>query len=158
MGQSIMGTSRTASTLNLGCGNDPLKGAINHDLEIYGPHVDVAWDLNVRPWPWPDNSFDTVLALDVLEHLQSFMDFFNECWRILKPGGKILVRTPMWNSPNAAIDPTHVRCYHPESFDYLDPTTGWGQKYGMYTARKWRKVDLKLDLVNIHIMLSTVKD
>lgn len=158
MGQSIMGKSGTITTLNLGCGNDALSFAINHDLEIYGPHVDVAWDLNMRPWPWSENSFDTVLALDLIEHLQSFMGFFDECWRILRPGGKVMVRTPLWNSPNAAIDPTHVRCYHPESFDYLDPTTHWGQKYGMYTARKWRKVDLKLDLVNIHVLLSTVKD
>ena len=74
----------------------------------------------------------------------------------MRPGGLILVRTPLWHSPNAVIDPTHVRCYHPESFHYLDPRTGWGQKYGFYTERKWEIVQLGIDLVNIHAVLRKV--
>jgi hypothetical protein len=62
----------------------------------------------------------------------------------------------MWNSPNAAIDPTHVRCYHPESFHFLDPRTQWGQKYGFYTVRKWEIVHHGIDLVNIHAELRKV--
>lgn len=146
-----------AGILNLGCGNDPLAGAVNHDLSQHSPWVDVAWDLELTPWPWDDGTFDRVIAQDLLEHLHlGFVGFFDECWRILRPGGVAVVRTPMWNSPNAAIDPTHVRCYHPESFHYLDPRTHWGQKYGFYTDRKWMIDTLGIDLVNIHAELRKV--
>lgn len=153
-----MGTSTASSTiLNLGCGNDPMGGAVNHDLGLYQPWVDVPWDLNVFPWPWDDNSFQTIVALDLLEHLDSFIRFFDECWRIIKPSGRIAIRTPRWDSPNAVIDPTHKRCYHPESFDYLDPSTVWGQKYSMYTPRKWRKVEFVDNGVNMHVTLKAIK-
>jgi SAM-dependent methyltransferase len=143
--------------LNLGCGNAQMENAVNHDLVRHSPWVDVAHDLEIVPWPWVAETFETVWAMDLLEHLHlGFIGFFDEVWRILQPGGTVLVRTPMWNSPNAAIDPTHVRCYHPESFHYLDPTTHWGQKYGFYTARKWAIEQLGIDLVNIHARLRKV--
>lgn len=159
MGQPKLGTSGTAEAviLNLGCGNAQMKDAVNHDLRQHAPWVDVAWDLEQTPWPWPDGRFETIWATDLVEHLHlGFIPFFDECWRILRPGGLILVRTPLWHSPNAVIDPTHVRCYHPESFHYLDPRTGWGQKYGFYTERKWEIVQLGIDLVNIHAVLRKV--
>jgi SAM-dependent methyltransferase len=145
------------TTLNLGCGNVQMDGAVNHDLVQHSSWVDVAHDLEVTPWPWADDTFETVWAMDLLEHLHlGFIGFFNEVWRILQPGGVVLVRTPMWNSPNAVIDPTHVRCYHPESFHYLDPATQWGQKYSIYTTRKWQIEQLGIDLVNIHARLKKV--
>lgn len=146
-----------ADILNLGCGNDFIPGAVNHDLVRHADWVDVAHDLEQTPWPWVAGVFDQVLAQDLLEHLHlGFIGFFDECWRILRPGGTVHVRTPMWNSQNAVIDPTHVRCYHPESFHYLDPRTMWGQKYGFYTTRKWQIEQLGIDLVNIHAVLRKV--
>ena len=53
--------------LQLGCGNDPKPGWINHDLvQLEG--VDIVHDLHDRPWPWADNSIDEIWAKDVLEH------------------------------------------------------------------------------------------
>lgn len=142
------------SVLNLGCGNEPVEGAVNHDLTRHADWVDVAHDLEITPWPWLYDRFDEVIAQDVIEHLHlGFIGFFDEVWRILRPGGLVRVRTPLWNSPNAAIDPTHVRCYHPESFHYLDPRTGWGRRYGFYTTRKWQIEQLGMDLANIHAVL-----
>lgn len=143
--------------LNLGCGNKPAVGAINHDRTQHAPFVDVSHDLNVYPWPWPDNCFDVILAMDVLEHLDSFISFFNECWRIMQPSGIVTVQTPRWDSVNVAIDPTHRRGYHPESFDYLDPNTGWGSKYPMYTDRKWTKIGVFQDDGNLMAKLQVVK-
>jgi len=142
--------------LNLGCGNVFMPKAINHDLWIHGSWVDVAHDLNVYPWPWPDNRFALVYAIDLIEHLDSFIGFFDECWRILTPGGRVAVRTPRWDSMNTYIDPTHKRGYHAESFDYLDPSTEWGSRYGMYTTRKWKKVEV-IDDLNLHAVMEAVK-
>jgi SAM-dependent methyltransferase len=55
--------------------------------------------LTVLPGPLekaglPDNDFDAVTAFYVVEHLSHPMDFFRECYRILKPGGVLLLRYP----------------------------------------------------------------
>jgi glycosyltransferase involved in cell wall biosynthesis/SAM-dependent methyltransferase len=47
------------------------------------------------PWPYPNNSFDLVTGMEILEHLA--LDpyfFFSEAARVLKPGGHILLTTP----------------------------------------------------------------
>jgi len=154
-----MDNRQAARCLNLGCGGAPLWDAVNHDLTAHSPWVDVAHDLDVTPWPWPDEAFDEIMAQDVLEHLRSFVAFFDECWRILKPGGLARIRTPRWDSLNAIIDPTHVRCYHPESFDYLDPATRWGRQYGVYyTRRHWRKEMVYPSGSNILVIMRKVND
>jgi len=52
--------------LNLGAGNKPREGAINHDLRQHRPEIDVAWDLNDLPWPWEAEQFDFIVARAVL--------------------------------------------------------------------------------------------
>jgi len=141
--------------LVLGCGNRPRPStqAINHDLTKHHDFVDVTHDLNIAPWPWPDNRFNAIFAEDVLEHLQDFMMFFNESWRIMKEGGVIYVQVPSYKDENAWRDPTHIRPYHPDAFSYLDPDTYWGNKYDFYTDRKWRLVSVE-DGGNIVAVLS----
>lgn len=47
---------------------------------------------------YPDNSFDFITVLDVLEHIKNEKPVIAELKRVLKPGGKILVTVPayMW--------------------------------------------------------------
>ena len=40
-----------AMKLELGCGMSPTPGYVHHDRIRHSPHVDVAWDLRVYPWP-----------------------------------------------------------------------------------------------------------
>src|SRR4030042_3142622 len=44
--------------------------------------------------PFKNESFDTVLSLDVIEHLPSPSDFLNEVNRALKKGGQMILTTP----------------------------------------------------------------
>ena len=83
--------------LQLGCGNDPKSGWINHDA-VQLPGVDVVHDLNDRPWPWPDNTVDEIWAKDVLEHLPDTLRTMEELYRITKPGASVYIAVPYWNS------------------------------------------------------------
>lgn len=46
--------------------------------------------------PFPDASFDKVVAAEVLEHLPEDERAFAELERVLKPGGKLAVTVPRW--------------------------------------------------------------
>jgi ubiquinone/menaquinone biosynthesis C-methylase UbiE len=44
--------------------------------------------------PYQNNSFDTVLMLDVIEHIKDDLAAVKEAKRVLKPGGKLIITTP----------------------------------------------------------------
>lgn len=137
-----------SEVLNLGCGHRPLEAALNHDLRAHSEHVGIAHDLEELPWPWEDEAFRRIVAHDVMEHLRlEVEDWLDECWRILEPGGELEIRGPAWDRHNAWRDPTHVRPFEERMFDYWDPETEIGRKYGeLYfgeTARWWRVVGVE---------------
>jgi SAM-dependent methyltransferase len=134
-----------AVRLNLGCGNDILPAYVNHDVRQHRPEVDVVHDLRVLPWPWPSHSADEIRLLDVLEHMPAVVPVIDECWRLLKPGGLLHVRVPHYQHENAWLDPTHVRPFHLDSFDYFDPDRTLGSKYGFYSERKWKILRKEID-------------
>ncbi len=52
---------------------------------------------SVLEMPYPDQSFDTVLLISILEHLQpeEQLPAFREIWRVLKPGGQVVYGVPV---------------------------------------------------------------
>lgn len=46
---------------------------------------------NVTKMPFPENSFDRVLALESAMHFDTKLDFMKESYRVLKPGGVIAI-------------------------------------------------------------------
>jgi ubiquinone/menaquinone biosynthesis C-methylase UbiE len=125
--------------LNLGCGKDILPNAVNHDRTKHSAGIDVAWDLNVLPWPWPDNSFEMIVAYAVMEHLKlNLVESMNECWRILKPEGEICLKLPYYQHAASWQDPTHYWKFDVTSFDVFDPETKFGAYYDFYSERKWQ--------------------
>ena len=71
--------------------------------------VDVVHDLTKFPYPFKNESVDAIFSSHFLEHLDGFerMKFFDECYRILKPKGKIRCVHPYYKSVRAIQDPTH---------------------------------------------------
>jgi len=49
-----------------------------------------------------------------------FIQFINEVYRILKPGGKVYLVAPYWSSHRSVGDPTHVRPIADSTFWYVD--------------------------------------
>ena len=71
--------------------------------------VDVVHDLTKFPYPFKDGSVDAIFSSHFLEHLDGFerIKFFEECYRILKPSGKMRCVHPYYKSVRAIQDPTH---------------------------------------------------
>lgn len=46
-----------------------------------------------EPFPFPDDRFDAITLMDVIEHLQDYGRALASCRRCLKPGGKLFVIT-----------------------------------------------------------------
>ena len=132
-------------TLNLGAGNAPIfgDGAVNHDIIKHRPEIDVVWDLNELPWPWGDDSFDLIIAKAVFEHLRNnLVVTLDECWRILRPDGKMTIKLPHWEHERSHRDPTHVwPGFTVETLHLFDPEKPYGRDYSFYTERKWKCLD-----------------
>lgn len=88
--------------------------------EIYTSHLVEHIPHQVRvlqglPGNWADDYRSMVTRLD------GWFVFFYECWRILKPGGKLHVVAPFGHSVGGMTDPSHTRYILPGSFQYLKP-------------------------------------
>ena len=44
--------------------------------------------------PFEDNTFDSILCTEVLEHVEQLDDVMIELYRVLKPGGRMIVTSP----------------------------------------------------------------
>lgn len=78
--------------LNLGSGSNLIEGMLNVDID---PRADSWCDLT-RPLAFPDEAFDVISSEEVLEHVDEVQGarLLAECWRVMKPGGRIHIATP----------------------------------------------------------------
>lgn len=51
-------------------------------------------DLNEEKIKYDDNFFDAIFMSHIIEHLGDVRKVMNECWRLLKKGGRIYIETP----------------------------------------------------------------
>lgn len=159
-GTEVTGVTRTAGVrvLSLGCGRSR-EDFPEADLaiEIVGvdlnPDVgaDVIHDLDEFPYPFSDNSFDLVICQDILEHLENIPRTMDEIHRILKPGGRVRIRTPHFSSWYAYNDPTHRRLFGYFAFDcFRSSSEGRGNRTGQFSycsrrilfPKPWRVVGI----------------
>ena len=108
----------TRRTLNLGSGPRRIEGAVNLDVTSdTGP--DVVHDLDEYPWPFDDDQFDTVVASDVIEHLDDIAAAMGELHRICARGAIVHINVPHFSSDGAYTDPTHRHYFGAFTFDYF---------------------------------------
>ncbi|MCB0408187.1 MAG: class I SAM-dependent methyltransferase [Bdellovibrionales bacterium] len=92
--------------LDLGCGSNKAAGAFGVDIHPYD-NVDQVLNVNIIPWQLPDNYFEKIRSLHVIEHVENVVGFMKEIHRICKPGAEIYFETPHFSSCNSWNDPTH---------------------------------------------------
>ncbi len=95
--------------LDIGCGEGSFilkvkkKFEETHGIDISFEAVELSQrlgivakqvNLNNEPIPYPDNYFDTVVTLDVIEHIFDPILFVDEIHRVLTPGGYAIISTP----------------------------------------------------------------
>lgn len=62
-------------------------------MQIPGQKVDLC-DLNSEPLPYDDDCFDVVTFTEVIEHIENHRMVLREIFRVLKPGGHVVITTP----------------------------------------------------------------
>lgn len=93
-------------------------GHIVEKLHQKYPEVDFR-QANVPPFHGiADNSFDTVVSFQVIEHIKNDRFFLEEIFRVLKPGGKALITTPNIKM-SLTRNPWHIREYTAEELKTL---------------------------------------
>ena len=100
------------------------------------PGISIVHDLEVSPWPFPDNSVEEIRAGHIIEHIKPWLTvhFFNEMWRVLAPGGRAVVTTPVAGSPEYWQDPTHCNGFTKATFRYFEVGSAL---YEVYCPRPW---------------------
>lgn len=84
---------------------------------------------SVLEMPYPDQSFDSVLLISILEHLQPYEQHqaFREIWRVLKPGGQVVYGVPVERPLMVFCS----ACWEPISASTISPpkqTCAWQRK------------------------------
>lgn len=138
------GDNRSMSLLNIGCGT----GAMLDELEHFGTVIgaDFAEEAlgfcktrghnlgnkyrlcraDARHLPFAGSSFDTVTAMDIIEHIDKDNLAMTEIARVLKPGGRLFATVPafmsLWSGHDEALH--HYRRYTVPHFRKLTTENG----------------------------------
>lgn len=156
-----------AVVLDVGCGNGDHYGRFlatitptYYGVDISDIAVEVARSYGIcaqqhnlqAPLPFPDEMFDTVICLEVLEHLFTPDFVLGEMRRVLKPGGHII-----FSVPNIAHISNRVRAvlggFSPGGTPETSSRRQWADPHiRFFTVRSLRKfvVEQELRLIQLH--------
>ena len=106
-----VGLGPGSRVLDFGCADRPYWRFFGPDIEVVGADLpgNTEASVEIRPdgtLPLADGSFDLVLSTQVLEHVEDPSVYLHECWRVLRPGGQLVVTTHGYFQ------------FHPDPVDY----------------------------------------
>lgn len=128
--------------LDLGAGGRPREGFLGVDRVKVTPETIECDLVSGSRWPWNDDSIEALCSSHFIEHIPAdeievhryvgrqpsgvrrFMQdrllfFFDEAFRVIKPGGLFYLTWPNLKSSDAFRDPTHRRFLPLEFLHYL---------------------------------------
>ena len=91
----------SGTILDFGGGSKPYQSLFKNSqnyfsIEVLGNKENLKSDIyyNGSKLPFADNAFDSILCTEVFEHVEKLDDVLDELYRVLKPGGRMIVTTP----------------------------------------------------------------
>lgn len=131
--------------LDIGCGNKPYKKFLEC-TEYVGLDTDekVSPDIvgDVTNLPFEDETFDSILCTEVLEHIPDITKALQEMYRVLRKDGNIYLTVPMY------------WCLHYEPNDYYR-FTKYGLKYLLentgFTVEKIERIGGIFSLIGVRM-------
>ena len=128
--------------LDIGCGNKPYAPYFDGLLNSYVGCDIVQSDRNLvdiicpaTDIPLPNESKDTVFSTQVIEHVADHQALLNEAYRILKPGGHVIVSGPMaWEHHEEPYDFFRFTKY---GFEYIFEKAGFTDVEIIPNGGKW---------------------
>ncbi|HYK17869.1 MAG TPA: methyltransferase domain-containing protein [Bryobacteraceae bacterium] len=139
----VVAAPQPKRTLDVGCGIKKFPGAIGIDRNPR-TRADVICDLDRVPYPFRDNSFANLRAIHVIEHVSDVVRAMEEFYRIVIPGGRILLVTPHYTDFSSFCDPTHRWHLNTFSFRYFGEDHGG---FGYYSQARFRETRVRVKLL-----------
>jgi SAM-dependent methyltransferase len=144
-----------AAVLDAPCGDGALTSALlaagydAHGLDIDISGADTLGEAFrfadvTQPFPWPDASFDAVLSIEGIEHLEDRFAYLREIHRVLKPGGTLLLTTTNISGVRSRVrffasgfhirDPRPLREAEPHPLHHIGLATFPDLRYALRTT------------------------
>ncbi len=144
--------SESGGTLRIDLGCGPNKAGPDWTgIDKYAMDgVDIVCDIGKDRWPFDDESVSEARSSHFLEHLTNLggkwerVHFFNELYRVLKPGASCTLIFPHWNSNRYYGDPTHCEPFSEMGFYYLSKE--WRATQAPHTDKQWNPEGYDCDL------------
>lgn len=131
--------------LDVGCGINKFPGAIGLDRNP-NTRADVVADLDHFPFPFRDSSFREIRATHVIEHVADVIKTMEEFFRLLAPGGRVVITTPHYTDYSSFCDPTHRWHLNSFSLRYFGEDNGG---YGYYSLARFREISTRVQLLSL---------
>lgn len=98
---AMLAPELSGELLDVGCGRQPYADYFAHithkrACDFDGKRGNVDFECPADRIPLPDGSLDSIFCTEVLEHVPDPLAVWREFNRVLRPGGKVLLATPMY--------------------------------------------------------------
>lgn len=129
-----------ATVLDVGCGTGALLGQLQASTCPVGLDVNASALAMTKTragfnlvqgsgsqLPFQNDRFDAILGLDVFEHIEDHHRAFDEAFRVLKPGGFLILSVPafasLWGPHDVALH--HFRRYRKQEMGHILESVGF---------------------------------
>lgn len=132
------------AVLDIGCGNKPYEGLFGQATSYMGCDIVQSSEQKVdvicpsTSIPLKDASFDTVFSTQVLEHVEDHGKMLSEAFRLLRPGGNLILSCPMmWPHHEVPYDFFRFTRY---GLEYLFKQAGFVDVNIQQNGGKWATI------------------